>query len=56
MADNYGLPDNAEMMYQCAKCGRMFEPENKENSTCPVCGNTCSTNSCRIVDGSNEDY
>lgn len=56
MADNYGLPDNTEMMYKCSKCGGMFEPESKKQSICPVCGNACSTNSCKIIDGSNEDY
>ncbi|WP_214658751.1 hypothetical protein [Candidatus Formimonas warabiya] len=56
MADQYEIADNTELFYKCSKCGRMFEPEDNGNSTCPVCGNSCNTDSCKLVDGSNEDY
>lgn len=56
MVDKFNAPDNAELFYKCSQCGNMFEPENKVKTNCPVCGNSCSKDSCKFVHSSNEGY
>jgi rubrerythrin len=53
---NSGMPDNAVHAYKCARCGNMFEAEEKVAITCPICGYKCSENLCHEVHTSNEDY
>ena len=53
---NFKKPDNAELFYKCSQCGNMFEPKNQETTNCPICGNSCSADTCKMVDSSNEDY
>lgn len=56
MAKKFGKPDNAELFFKCSSCGNMFEPSSKGKSNCPICGNVCTEESCKMVDGSNEGY
>lgn len=56
MSEYYGLPDNTERSYKCARCGNMFEAQPHLASTCPICGFSCSENLCNQVDASNEGY
>ncbi|MCR6544397.1 hypothetical protein [Dehalobacterium formicoaceticum] len=56
MTHNNGSPDNAELFFKCAQCGNMFEPQKKGPSNCPLCGNSCTPDSCELINSSNEGY
>jgi rubrerythrin len=56
MIKSYGVPDNAELFFKCSQCGNMFEPQKKGAANCPICGNFCTPNSCKLINSSNEDY
>jgi rubrerythrin len=53
---SFQKPDNAELFFKCSQCGNLFEPKKQSSTDCPICGNTCSSDTCKMVDSSNEDY
>ena len=42
--------------YKCANCGNMYATDGKNELPCPVCGNLCSPETCRVINASTEDY
>ena len=43
-------------MFRCSKCGCEFETEGKNEGPCPCCTNTCTRDSCRVMNASNEGF
>jgi predicted amidophosphoribosyltransferase len=39
--------------FKCSQCGNMY-PVTQER--CEVCGHSCTSESCRVVEASNEGY
>jgi len=48
-------PENANRQFKCPQCGTLFAVKN-ETASCPVCGNTCSAQTCQVLDASDEGY
>ncbi|MDS1029352.1 hypothetical protein RDV78_02400 [Bacillota bacterium LX-D] len=46
--------DNAQKGFKCGKCGYMFS--GVQDDKCPVCGFKCTSETCTVVDYSDEDY
>lgn len=49
------MPDNAKQSFKCSQCGYMFSTQDQAGE-CPSCGFYCDTDSCQMVDASDEDY
>lgn len=49
------IPENASKSFKCDRCGHMFPVKGQEGD-CPVCGNHCTPQACRVVDASDEGY
>jgi rubrerythrin len=55
MTANITRADNTSRSFKCSTCGATFATKATE-AECPICGNTCSAESCQVIDASDEDY
>ncbi len=47
---------SSDEVFKCRNCGSMYPTEGKSEGTCPVCGHTCTRDSCMVTFASNEGY
>lgn len=49
------FPENAKQSFKCSRCGHMFSVQENAGE-CPICGFHCDSQSCQVVDASDEGY
>lgn len=49
-------PDNTQESFKCNMCGNTFARDGNSVQKCPVCGSSCSLETCPSYGASNEGY
>ncbi|MCL5109381.1 MAG: hypothetical protein M1401_11035 [Chloroflexi bacterium] len=47
---------SVEEDYKCSRCGSIFDKDGQDEAQCPVCGNVCTPQTCRVLNASKEGF